>query len=199
MNRFFKNTAAATSAPTFPVMMTKAQKACFIKYLSAATSYFEYGCGGTTVLAASMMNIETITSVDSDFEWAKRVSEVVPDVNVIWLDIGPTKDLGTPLDTSLRLGFPRYSEVWTKAVQSYDTVFIDGRFRVACAAQIILNPRQVKIILFDDFAHRPQYHCILPYLDVLEIVDGMLVCRPKTQFDRYSLEELYEGHKYNPI
>ena len=195
MNRFFKNTV---SAPSPPLMMSKAQKACFIKHLSAATSYFEFGCGGTTFLAAEMPNIHHIASVDSDFEWAQKVSQLLPDATILWLDIGPTKDLGTPVDDSLRLGFPRYPEVWNTTEKEYDIVFIDGRFRVACAAQIILNPKSVKTIIFDDFAHRPHYHCILPYVDVVEVVDGMMVCRPKKRFDRSSLEALYEEHKYNP-
>lgn len=195
MNRFFKQNAAA---PSLPLMMSKAQKMCFMKHLSAATSYFEYGCGGTTILAAGMSNIEHITSVDSDSEWVRKISEFAPDCNLIWVDIGITKEFGTPVDDSRRGDFPNYSSVWRNAEKPYDLIFIDGRFRVACAAHIILNPRSVKIMIIDDYENRPQYHCILPYIDIIEIVDGMLVCKPKKRFDRSSLEEIYEEYKFNP-
>lgn len=196
MNRFFKTTS---SAPSPPLVMSKAQKACFLKYLSAATSYFEYGCGGTTFLAAEMSNIQHIASVDSEFEWTQKVSQLLPNILIRWIDIGPTNEFGYPTDATFRDRFPNYSQLWNTTESQYDTVFIDGRFRVACAAQIILNPKSVKTILFDDFTHIPEYHCILPYVTILEVVDDMIVCQPKKHFDRISLEALYDEYKYNSL
>jgi hypothetical protein len=89
-------------------------------------------------------------------------------------------------------------EVWTQATLPYDLVLIDGRFRVACAALICLFPKQVKRICFDDFTTRPQYHVILPFIDVLETVDSMIVCQPKVGLDRGALQVLYETYKYDP-
>ena len=89
-------------------------------------------------------------------------------------------------------------EVWSQASHAYDLVLIDGRFRVACAALICLHPKYVKRICFDDFTSRPQYHVILPFIDILETVDTMIVFQPKVGFDRAALQELYETYKYDP-
>jgi len=179
-------------------MVSSRKKDVLRRLLGQAKGYFEYGCGGSTAIANEMVNLLRITSVETDYDWAKSVHESCPDVNMIWVDIGPTKDSGQPVDDMLRLGWPRVPEVWTQASQPYDLVLIDGRFRVACAALICLFPKQVKRICFDDFTTRPQYHVILPFIDVLETVDSMIVCQPKVGLDRGALQVLYETYKYDP-
>lgn len=181
-----------------PSMFSSRKKEVFRRLLEQSTGYFEYGCGGSTAIANGMSNLLRIASVETDFEWAKRVHEVCPDVNMIWVDIGPTKEFGQPVDESLRIGWPRVPEVWLKAEQHYDLVLIDGRFRVACAALICLNPKHVKRICFDDFTSRPQYHVILPFIDILETVDTMIVFQPKVGLDRDTLQQIYERYKYDP-
>ncbi len=184
--------------PVLPSMFSSKKKEVFRRCLDQATGYFEYGCGGSTEIANGMTNLLRITSVETDYEWAKKVHEVCPDVNVVWVDVGPTKEFGQPADETLRLAWPRVPEVWLLAEQPYDLVLIDGRFRVACAALLCLFPKQVKRICFDDFTTRPQYHVILPFIDILETVDSMIVCRPKTGLDRAALQELYDTYKYDP-
>lgn len=179
-------------------MFSSRKKEVFRRLLDQSSGYFEYGCGGSTELANRMPNLLRITSVETDYEWAKKVHEICPDVNMIWVDVGPTKEFGQPVDESLRIGWPRVPEVWLMAEQSYDLVLIDGRFRVACAALICLNPKQVKRICFDDFTNRPQYHVILPFIDVLETVDNMIICKPKVNFDRAACQALYDTYKYDP-
>lgn len=186
------------SKPTLPSMFSSRKKEVFRRLLEQAKGYFEYGCGGSTEIANQIPNLLHITSVETDYEWAKKVHEVCPDVNIIWVDIGPTKEFGHPVDNKLRIGWPRVPEVWLQASHPYDLVLIDGRFRVACAALICLQPKHVKRICFDDFTTRPQYHVILPFIDVLETVDSMIVCQPKVGLDRSALQELYETYKYDP-
>jgi protein O-GlcNAc transferase len=186
------------SKTALPSMFSSRKKEVFRRLLEQATGYFEYGCGGSTAIANGMSNLLRITSVETDYEWAKRVHEVCPDVNMIWVDIGPTKEFGQPVDETLRIGWPRVPEVWTQASQTYDLVLIDGRFRVACAALICLFPNHVKRICFDDFTSRPHYHAILPFIDILETVDTMIVCQPKADLDRDALQQIYERYKYDP-
>lgn len=189
---------AVSNKQSLPSMFSSRKKEVFRRLLEQATGYFEYGCGGSTAIANGMPNLLRIASVETDFEWAQRVHEVCPDVNMIWVDIGPTKEFGQPVDEKLRIGWPRVPEVWLIAEQSYDLVLIDGRFRVACAALICLHPNHVKRICFDDFTSRPQYHAILPFIDILETVDTMIVFQPKVGLDRAALQQLYETYKYDP-
>ena len=196
MLRQFKT--AVSNKQSLPSMFSSRKKEVFRRLLEQATGYFEYGCGGSTAIANGMPNLLRIASVETDFEWAQRVHEVCPDVNMIWVDIGPTKEFGQPVDEALRIGWPRVPEVWSQASHAYDLVLIDGRFRVACAALICLHPKYVKRICFDDFTSRPQYHVILPFIDILETVDTMIVFQPKARLDRAALQELYETYKYDP-
>ena len=184
--------------PKIPIMMSKVQREVFERYLYGAKGYFEWGSGGSTLAAEKAVNLQNVASVESDFRWSESISNHCPRTNVIWVDIGPTKDFGWPKEDSLKISYPRYSDVWNMAEQSYDLVMIDGRFRVACCLAVLLNSKDVKTILFDDFKHRIQYHCILPHVDVVEIVDTMLICKPKKNPNREALQELYEQYKYNP-
>lgn len=166
--------------------------------LQGSSGYFEYGCGGTTELACQTRTIQSVTSVETDRTWAKTVSNQLPSATVIWVDVGPVNELGCPTDKRLRLAWSRVPEVWLLAEQPYDLVLIDGRFRVACCALICLYPKQVKRICLDDFTNRPQYHVLLPFIDVLETVESMIVCQPKANFDREACQALYDAYKYDP-
>jgi hypothetical protein len=170
----------------------------FQTLLQQSSGLFEYGCGGTTELASQTHSIQSITSVETNRSWAKTVSDQLPSATIIWVDVGPVDDLGNPTDSALRAAWSRVPEVWVQASQPYDLVLIDGRFRVACAALVCLYPKQVKRICFDDFTTRPQYHVILPFIDILETVESMIICRPKAGLDRVALQELYEAYKYTP-
>ena len=182
---------------TVPVLMSKAQRTLFMNYLKNARGYFEFGCGGSTAIADTMENLERVTSIESDYDWAKRISDLFPNVTMIWIDVGPTGEFGRPTDEKLSASWPRYSDIWNKSELLYDLVLIDGRFRVACCLAIVLNPKQVQWIIFDDYKSRPQYHIIAPFVDIIDSVDSMIICKPKRKFDRETAKELYEQYKYN--
>src|SRR5258708_6728299 len=73
------------------------------KEMSKATSYLEYGTGGSTLLAAEC-GMRLIVSVDSDATWLRKVAERIAnkrtsvDIELIHCDIGPTGEWGFPLD-----------------------------------------------------------------------------------------------------
>ena len=135
---------------------------CFVKN---AASYVEFGTGGSTVLASRHVR-ERIVSVDSSQEWLDQVrsactnSSVAPEL--LYADIGATGDWGFPTDNQSRHRWPSYhSDVWNiEGSSDADLYLVDGRFRVACFAQVVLHCRPSAIIGIHDFASRPAYHRI---------------------------------------
>ncbi len=118
------------------------------------------------------------------------------------VDIGKTKEWGKPVDDSSKHLFPKYSSDVFISIDptKLDTVFIDGRFRVACVLQTILNVFSNKsndtIILIHDFWNREQYHSVLHYLEIVEKVDTLGVFKIKDNVDLKKVQKDYDIYKY---
>ncbi|MDZ7711331.1 MAG: hypothetical protein U5K36_15705 [Roseovarius sp.] len=137
-----------------------------------AQAILEYGSGGSTVLAAEMPG-KRVWSVESDEAWAAMMQgwfDANPpaegtSVEVIWADIGPTKEWGHPQGKGAYLSFPRYPlGVWERGDITPDLVLVDGRFRTGCALAAALYTKGPLRLLFDDYAPRPHYHRIEDFI-----------------------------------
>ncbi|HMS97078.1 MAG TPA: glycosyltransferase family 2 protein, partial [Tabrizicola sp.] len=135
--------APPASAPfvlTFPE-----REAEFVRRIYAQASVIlEYGSGGSTMLGANLG--KTIVSVESDKAWAERLAAELapfPDAAVHHVDIGPTEKWGMPSRPRLHGRFHRYAlSVWDlPGLGDPDLVLIDGRFRAACLAAVLLRAR----------------------------------------------------------
>jgi hypothetical protein len=136
-------------------------------FLACSDNYLEYGSGGSTY-AASQLISSSITSVDSSKDWLDKVSDacnrdqcrIKP--NLIHVDIGPVGDWGRPIDNTARNLWPSYYFTpWSNtAIYDTDLYLIDGRFRVACFATILLGCRSDSIILIHDFSSRSGYQVV---------------------------------------
>jgi hypothetical protein len=148
-----------------------------------AAVILEYGSGGSTVMAAEMPG-KTVVSVESDADWAQMMrdwfAKAAPahgtTVDVIWSDIGPTKQWGFPKDQS---GWSRYAQyplaVWDlDTVGQPDVVLVDGRFRVGCAMAVALRTTRPVTVLFDDYVPRKQYHRIEQFIGAPRRVIGRM-------------------------
>ena len=94
--------------------------------------------------------------------------------------------------------FPDYSKkVFKDFPKNYDLVLIDGRFRVACALQTILNTNDDVIILWHDFTDRPYYHEILKFLEIKHTAGTMVLLKKKENTDKKEIEKLFEKYKYD--
>ena len=95
--------------------LPEAEAALLRDEYARAEVILEYGSGGSTVLAAEMPG-KTVFTVESDKDWAQRMrrwfAETPPaegtEVDVIWSDIGPTKEWGHPVDEIEWRSFPEY-------------------------------------------------------------------------------------------
>ena len=135
------------------------------EHLLKCETYLEYGCGGSTVLAAKS-GVKRIIAVDTAETWLDTVKnhtkEFEADITLKHCDLGPVKAWGYPVDKQKLREFHRYAILpWDEARASGFTpqvVFIDGRFRVACFLYSLMAAEPGTKILFDDYMNRPPYH-----------------------------------------
>lgn len=149
---------------------------------AGASVILEYGSGGSTVMAAEIPG-KTVFSVESDRDWAAMMRgwfDANPPaegshVDVIWSDIGETREWGHPVNNR---GWRRYAEyplgVWSlEEFRQPDVVLVDGRFRAGCAmATAFLTTRPVTLLV-DDYKRRKGYHAIEEFLGAPRLTGRM--------------------------
>ena len=134
--------------------------------LAKASSYLEYGSGGSTVLA-DRARIPTV-SVEGDPYFADAVRSRItgPQVDLRNPKMGLTGFYGTPL-LRRRAKSRRYMEAPYPCRPFPDFILIDGRYRVACAllaAKRANDAGRRATLMFDDYALRRHYHWIERHL-----------------------------------
>lgn len=147
----------------------------FSSEIAEASSYLEYGSGGSTLLADAA-GIDTL-SVESDRYYAAKVREALPvgsKVKLIVPNMGLTKTWGRPVFGARRKG-RRYAGAPFAGASpvSPDFVLVDGRYRVACALEVAFHAHAAgtkATILFDDYEGRDCYHAIEAILGMPERV-----------------------------
>lgn len=209
----FHDTAPPASSPVavpapvniIPEMprMSAAETALFERCITQSSAYYEFGSGGSTKLATR--NNVTVYGVESDKFWVDTLAkEAGPLCKVDYVDIGPTKEWGYPVDASHQQQFPLYSEAILQHQRWFDLILVDGRFRVACTLNAIKHTlatrrnNAVTQIFIHDFWDRPDYHVVLEFLNVVDKAETAGVFTLKPQIDVVKLEKLLEKFKFIP-
>jgi hypothetical protein len=144
--------------------------------------FFEFGIGGSTRYARSLLPAAQIAGLDGSKEWVDALLREMPELaaRLRWIDIGPTASWGHPVRETEQHNahlFPAYSAAiyeWANK-SSIGLVLIDGRFRVACAAAAALALPPRTRVLVHDYARRPYYAEIQTALQLLNVVDSLAV------------------------
>lgn len=170
-------------------LFSKNDKELFYRYLSKATTYFEFGSGGSTYQASIRTNIVKIYSVESDMVWHTKLKNIINNdsINFIYNEMDTKPDsLGYPGPNSKKEDWINYSShmsfLGDEELKVVDLVLIDGRFRVACCLKCFDLVNSDCFIAFDDFLNRPQYHVILNYYEIIEQSSDniMVILKKKT-------------------
>jgi hypothetical protein len=150
----------------------------------------EYGSGGSTVVAAELAN-KHVTSVESDKAWWKMMMEWFDanpskngsTVDMIYADIGPTREWGHPKDDRAWKRFAHYPlGVWDMDdFRAPDVVLVDGRFRIGCALAAAYRIKKQTVLLFDDYTSRKWMHAIEDFLGEPQITGRMAMFNLKPQ------------------
>lgn len=184
--------------------MTREEIALFRNRLQEAKVYFEFGLGGSTLIAAKMDNIERVAGIDSKKEWRDIVLSQIQKkdkLDLRYIPMGECTRKGTPKVKDL--------EIWEQYPMSIhefdicpDLILIDGRFRMACIIQTILLSRKLglnpEILLHD--AQRPDYKEVSDFCEEIQRVSGrgkeFLLLKPRTEIKADLLNERYEHYKH---
>jgi hypothetical protein len=164
-------------------------------YVSNAISYFEYGCGGSTVLVNSYPNIKHMVSVDSCLEWIEKTKEQISNANKLnfhYIDInGNCSGWGSPIDNSKISDWIKYPNSILEQKEDFDLILVDGRFRVACCAAAAMKMFDESFLLLHDCER---------YNDIpLKKIDqvGSLAAYTKSNFDEEELIKIINKYKHD--
>lgn len=162
---------------TFPADVAELVTRHYTSVAASAGVILEYGSGGSTALAARLG--ARVISVESDKAWAERLTASLTDVSanaaLHYVDIGETKEWGKPVNHQGSARYHRYPlSVWDRPdIGMPDLVLIDGRFRAACLAAVMLRAKQPTTVLFDDYVGRRYYHAVEKLARIDETIGRM--------------------------
>lgn len=192
----------------YPLHMSDNEAEFFERSIRNSSNYLEFGLGGST-LRALQKTKGRVSTVESNPVWIAFMRRYIVfryfenrRLSVFHVDIGPTLPWGFPKFHKYKKRFPAYSSKVFESIdgEGVDTVFIDGRFRVACTLKVILEcyKNEELRILIHDFWNRKEYHILLKYLDSRGKVETMGLFSIKHNINLVSVAADYEAYKTNP-
>jgi hypothetical protein len=174
------------------ISMSASEQVVLRSALERCTRYAEYGAGGSTCLAASIPSITSLVSIESDPAFASDVRAVCPRGEVRWINLGPISSYGHPRDDAMKSAWPTYSD---QDLSDPDLVLVDGRFRVACMANVLLRYPKATLLVHD-FPFRTEYHAILQFVHVRSTTDTLVTLQKKEEADDMAILALYEAYQF---
>jgi len=184
--------------------MTDQELDLYTALLAGARTVIEYGTGGSTLLALGA-GVSRLVSVETDLGWIGKLREMPAIAEAerqgrlifVHVDIGPVGKWGKPIDGSGAARYATYASAPWSHCHVPDVVFVDGRFRVACALETVLQSVGNTKIAFHDFWKRPQYHVVLPFVECIDRVDSLAVFKRLTPFNESAARQLLERYRTN--
>lgn len=186
--------------------MSDAELRLLEKYTPVNGKVLEFGAGGSSHFFAQK-NVTHLTSVESDVEWIRRLvreSALLKSFAMerrwkpIIADIGPVKQWGYPLSEPSISWLNYHQLVWDKFdSSSLDFVLIDGRFRVACALQLLLRAgRRPPLVFMHDFASRSKYQDALLFFKIVDSAEDAVILNAKKNISWRNLALVLQKHQF---
>ena len=187
-------------------VMQKGELLLYQSFLRCSDNYFEFGSGGSTVMAAGLVR-NSITAIDSSKKWLDDVMKACIEaghnsdrITLKYIDIGSIGNWGYPNEPAAKPRWPDYhSRAWEISTSARADLFmIDGRFRVACFLQTILHAQNDIIVLFHDYRIRPDYHVVEEVAREIASCLSLSAFRPIAGIARSQIQKLLEKYEFDP-
>ncbi len=184
------------------ILMSGPEIELMTMFMSSASSYFEFGMGGSTCLAAKLVK-NSISAIDSDEQWVQNVRDTIgpteKQIGLSHVNIGPTAEWGGPTSRKHQDLFPNYS----KAIHSADTTsidlcLVDGRFRVASFLEALSCLNGDAVIGFHDYQSRPAYHVVEEFARPIAACRQLSFFVRRSDADHKAIAAAAEAHRLNP-
>lgn len=150
--------------------------------LARASSYLEYGSGGSTLLV-DRVGIPAV-SVESDRFYAEKVRSVLKPDTLVQLAVPPmglTKQWGMPIFEASRKGAGYVNAPFEILKGAFpDFVLVDGRYRAACILEVArraISTDSSATVILDDYIDRPHYHTVERLLGAPQLTGRSAVFR----------------------
>lgn len=186
--------------------LTPRERALFERLVENSPCYLEFGCGGSTEIAVAL-GCKLIVSVDSDPNWIeglKKKEAVAAAIERRGLffehaDIGPVGDWGAPTDDSKIRNWPKYYLTpFTKYDFLYKFIFIDGRFRNACASAAYCFMPEDALIGVHDYTVRQGYYDIEKFFEITDQADTLAIFKKKNRVSMQSFFTSFSANMLSP-
>lgn len=184
--------------------MEKDEILLFIKYLKHATTYVEFGSGGSTYLATQYPKIQNMYSVEASTNWINKLM-LEPSIytkvekkglTIEYVDInGDENHWSYPKDESKKNNWRKYYNPWSKisflqkreltkpdkhnSRPNIDFILVDGRFRGACVLHSLKYMNENTFLAIHDYTNRPFYHLVENFLEKVKQVNTLCIFRKK--------------------
>ena len=169
--------------PSLDPALTERERAALLAL--AGEHVLEFGTGGSTIML--LHHGHHVTSVESDGMWVRRVlkqaGEFEDRLDMRYVDIGPIGQYGAPRRADAGWRWPDY---WSAGDDTMPgLVFVDGRFRVACALNAALH-WDVPIAVHD-FSRRRGYWSLEAHLQRAAQAGSLAVFRRRPDTENEAL------------
>jgi len=191
------------------VHMDPEERELFYKMVNQSSYYLEFGAGGSTAVVASSPNIKKAYSVESDPQWVSLlkkedvVSRAIADgrLELMWADTGAVGDWSYPKDNSSMSKWPNYSAPPLDDDFPFDTVLVDGRFRVACFLKTLrrIAPerrKEIVLMVHDYTIRKDKYRAMEDFADIAEQTHTLTVFKKKADVDSEKLDRAISEHDF---
>ena len=176
--KYFKKTKIETELTFTPLINEH-----LINNIKKYHSYLEYGSGASTVFFSKYKETN-IVSVESDSVFAKAVRNKLNAIcenntKVLTANIGLTGFWGYPMfnRNSAKKGWKYVNTPWQHLGNEYkpDIVLIDGRYRIACALNILYRAsnKYAVTIIIDDYVGREEYSFFEKFCPISKTIERM--------------------------
>lgn len=168
--------------------MSKKEKTLLANVYSKANSVGEWGMGSSTLIAKHT-GVKNLHAIDSSLKWVNKMKSLINGYDLKWSNIGNVKEWGYPTDKTRMKHWYTYSQ---SMIRGLDVYLVDGRFRVACAAQALLNKNAN--VLIHDF-QRKEYKVVLDIADIVTQVETLAVLKRKYNITDQEVYNMWKKYK----
>jgi len=172
--------------------MSKNEKTLLANVYSKANSVGEWGMGSSTLIAKHI-GVKTLHAIDSSSKWVHKMKSLINGYDLKWINIGNVKEWGYPTNKTWMKHWYTYSQYM---IRGLDVYLVDGRFRVACAAQALLNKNAP--VLVHDF-QRKEYKVLLDIADIVTQAGKLVVLKRKYNITDHEVYDVWEKYKDVPV